>query len=314
MRTNKGNNSSKCSKEFIFNFANRLRTARNNKSITQEDMAEKLNIACRTYQHYESENESNGRVPNLEQIQAISDILDCDITYLTSKNKDTEFRMKYKNAANELGLDYVTIKEFKSMTTSQKHIIDSLFSRTYSGTLLIETIQQMIYYSNPSVNNSVYITLDKYLTSKDVDYESLQNKLNDNQIKNMLSYHLSIVMNDILNSLVNDEALLDEIKNDYEKKYFSNQKSIKALSIDDLPKFNDKTGKLEYNIIIQIEKLENKILDRYEHREKNNNYFNYADTCPKTRKDFCEIIRTKRRTVNSNLYYEWLKQIEELTR
>lgn len=102
--------SSRCSDNFSEIFAERLRKARDHKKITQEEIAEKLNISSRTYQHYEAFSESNVRVPNLEIVQKLSKILDCDITYLTGENNENEFRKDISNAASITGLDYETIE------------------------------------------------------------------------------------------------------------------------------------------------------------------------------------------------------------
>ena len=112
IRTNKVDerNSSKCSYEFSYTFASRLKEVREYRKLKQEEVAEKLEINPRTYQHYESLSESNMRVPNLEIVNELSKILDCDITYLTGENEEKEFRKDTKHASIVTGLDYDTVE------------------------------------------------------------------------------------------------------------------------------------------------------------------------------------------------------------
>lgn len=109
MRTNKvkKNNLSKCSSEFSFSFSIRLREARKYKKLKQEDVAEKLGIESRTYQHYEAFSESNARVPNLEIVSKLAKIFDCDIDYLVANQK--ELRKDTSIASETIGLKYDTV-------------------------------------------------------------------------------------------------------------------------------------------------------------------------------------------------------------
>lgn len=54
--------------------------------MTQEQLGEKLGITARALQSYESTYTVNVRVPNLEIVSQIANILECDITYLTGEN------------------------------------------------------------------------------------------------------------------------------------------------------------------------------------------------------------------------------------
>lgn len=124
-RTNKvyeGNerNSSKCSYKFSYIFASRLKEAREYRKLTQEEVADKLEISARTYQHYESLSESNIRVPNFEIVNELSKILDCDITYLTRENKDNEFKKDTQHASEITGLKYETIEILEKIKNSKK--------------------------------------------------------------------------------------------------------------------------------------------------------------------------------------------------
>lgn len=124
-RTNKRNkerkrNTSKCSPEFAFMFAERLKIARKHAGLTQETVAEKLEIECRTYQRYESSSESDNVVPNLEVIVKLTQVLDCDITYFTGENKEDEFNRDTAAASETTGLNYKTIEILEAIKNSNK--------------------------------------------------------------------------------------------------------------------------------------------------------------------------------------------------
>ena len=87
--------------------------------LAELEVAEKLDIVWQTYQHYESLSETNVRVPNLETVDKLSKILDCDITYLTGENKE-EFKRVTQHAAETTGLQYETIEILEQIKNSKK--------------------------------------------------------------------------------------------------------------------------------------------------------------------------------------------------
>lgn len=133
IRTNKVDekNSSKCSFEFSYIFASRLKEAREYKKLTQEEVADKLGIGTRTYQHYEALSETNVRVPNLEIVSKLAKILDCDITYLTGENEKKEFRRDIKHASIITGFEYdaIEILEKSKDITKPEKIFEHYFGK-----------------------------------------------------------------------------------------------------------------------------------------------------------------------------------------
>lgn len=113
-------NTSKCSSDFAFIFATRLKTAREYAELSQDAIAEKLGIDCRTYQKYESLSENNNVVPNLEKVVELSLILNCDITYLTGENNENEFRRNTAAASKITGLNYKTIEVLETIKNSNE--------------------------------------------------------------------------------------------------------------------------------------------------------------------------------------------------
>lgn len=92
-------NRSKCSSDFTFDFSERLRKVRNARKLTQKYVAEKLGYQDqKRYNNYE-----NNRVPNLEEIIRIADILDCDVEYLCGLQGDY-FRRDSKTIVEASGL------------------------------------------------------------------------------------------------------------------------------------------------------------------------------------------------------------------
>lgn len=63
-------------------FGKRLRECRKQRKMTQQDMADRLNLALRSYQRYEAEDFQ----PSLEILIAIADTLDTSIDYLLGRD------------------------------------------------------------------------------------------------------------------------------------------------------------------------------------------------------------------------------------
>lgn len=118
-----------CSQSFSNTFAKRLRNIRTYRGITQEDMAEKLNIERRTYQNFEADNSTTLRTPNLELVCKISQILDCDITYLTGENKEKEYRKNLFSAAEVTGLEYKTIEILEALKNTTKRNLEEYLDK-----------------------------------------------------------------------------------------------------------------------------------------------------------------------------------------
>lgn len=65
-------------------FSTRLKVLRQNKGLSQEDMAEMLEVSCRSYQRYEA---STGRcTPPLDTLIKIADIFDVSLDYLVGRD------------------------------------------------------------------------------------------------------------------------------------------------------------------------------------------------------------------------------------
>lgn len=179
-------NTSKCSSEFSFIFASRLKTAREHQNLTQEEVAEKLDIVWQTYQHYESLSETNVRVPNLETVDKLSKILDCDITYLTGENKEEEFKRDTQHAAETTGLQYETIEILEQIKNSKKFdshnylhkcilfMLDFLLQRITGRWILWNMFQYFFkeYHftreSNESGSNTVELEADSIVPEKNI--------------------------------------------------------------------------------------------------------------------------------------------------
>lgn len=107
------------------NIGNRIKNLRQNKNITQQQLASTLFISDKTISSWEA----NRTEPSLEMITKLSEILDCSISYLIygdiSKN-DIETEIKIK----------LTLKEFNQLKSYMKKY----------ATDLGETKQLDIYY------------------------------------------------------------------------------------------------------------------------------------------------------------------------
>ncbi len=75
-------------------FNKRLRTIRMQKGLTQQKMADYLNIALRSYQKYEQ----GERSPSLDCLVCIADIFDVSLDYLLCRD---EFIQTHATSADE---------------------------------------------------------------------------------------------------------------------------------------------------------------------------------------------------------------------
>lgn len=253
---------------------------------------------------------SKNQLPKIEILIKLCSLLDCDIDYFITEQ--TDFRKDLAAAAETTGLDYTTIDELTNLPISEKHIVDAIFGRTIVSTNLIKTIKEMLYYSHPITKNQTYIKLDKGLTARDKDYEELEHELNKNEVIDILSYKLSFEMRKIIESLSNDEKLSNEINQDYKNKFF--QKHKKILSVDELPKLmTDDKGNLIIDTDEEIYRIEKKILDRLEKRDKKGRIFDYGIDYLHNYLDFSKIIKQYRIEKTKQDYLSWLKFIDDET-
>ena len=237
-------NTSKCSNKFSFIFASRLKTAREHQNLTQEEVAEKLDIVWQTYQHYESLSKTNVRVPNLETVDKLSKILDCDITYLTGENEENEFRKNTQHASETTGLDYDTIDKIETYSPEVKQLIDKLVLHTNKDNLL-KLLNAILAYSLHSHHAHIKIDVpgaDIFETNdiegKLVNY-SPANPLNDIS-KKMLKYSVTSSLDEILTDTYNDyiddgnSLLWERLKKrgDYEKAAVKNAFEKRETTLD----------------------------------------------------------------------------------
>lgn len=246
----------------------------------------------------------------LNEFLKLCELFDCDVEYLTGKQPYA--RRNNLDAVSKTGLEEITIEEISKLSTSEKHIVDAIFSRTDASSNLIKLIKQMLFYSHPCAKNNTHIVLDKGLTQKDNDYSELENKINDSTVLEILSYRLGIVINDFIKTLSTDKELSEEIHFDYKNKYFTEHQKI--LSIDELPKVSADGEKWTIDTRLEIERIENKILDRLSDRDELGNNFDYRIEWLHNANDFSAMIKNKRLSMTTSDYLDWLNEIETKTR
>jgi len=66
-------------------FSDRLKYERNAKGLSQQDLADILNISRKAYSHYECLGTKNGRQPSFETICKIADFFDVTVDYLLGR-------------------------------------------------------------------------------------------------------------------------------------------------------------------------------------------------------------------------------------
>lgn len=67
-------------------FSQRLKEERKAMGLTQQQLADTLDISRRTYAHYEQIGTANGREPSLKTICKIADFFDVTVDYLLGRS------------------------------------------------------------------------------------------------------------------------------------------------------------------------------------------------------------------------------------
>lgn len=170
-RINKGvkqkRNSSKCSSDFSIEFSKRLKALRENRGLTQEEIAARMYINCRTYQNYEA-----GTVPGLEKIVKLATVLDCDTTYLTGENEDGVFRRDLGNVCDVTGLSYQAVEAIKMLKSDYDNL--DLFFNNGLETLnfILEAIREKQEQSGIGFVGGLLHYIGLYLDSSMIKKES----------------------------------------------------------------------------------------------------------------------------------------------
>lgn len=248
--------------------------------------------------------------PNIDSAIDLCNFFGCDLEYLFTEQES--FSRNINDTAKIIGLQYSTIEELKNLSSAEKHIIDSICSKSTNGMKLINLIKEMLYYSNPLVKNRTKIILDKGITTRDSSYSDLERELNLFELNDILSNRLVIEMKQLLESLCRDQSLLDEIKTDYTQKNFYEHRKI--LSAEELPRLT-KDGNID--VEQDIERIENKIFNRLLDREKDGKLFQYNYPNLSTSSDFSKIMQDYRNKTNTQTpieYHSILEKIDQATK
>lgn len=162
------------------NFAERISKLRQNKGITQRELASKLYVTDKTVSSWES----NRTEPSLEMIIKLSEILECSAGYLL--HGDT-FR---DNVEMEIKIK-LTKEEYDNLNKKMKQ----------EGEFLLESNQQDIYYQSDYLcqdkNKSLRIRLSG--NKKILTYKNYNNKMycEEYEVEIDSSYNLKKILNSI---------------------------------------------------------------------------------------------------------------------
>ena len=99
-------------------FKDRLKSLRNERGLTQEDLAAGLNLPPSTIRRYESSEEG---YPKQERLQLIADYFNCTIDYLLGRSED-----RYEISDSEFNIeDKEVLNKFLKLTEAdQKYILE----------------------------------------------------------------------------------------------------------------------------------------------------------------------------------------------
>lgn len=161
------NNSTICSKQFeSFSdlFHERLRKVRKARGFTQEKVAKELGYDQKTYSNYE-----RNRIPSLEDVIKIADILNCDVEYLCGKQGDY-FQRDSRTIAEASGLsDEASENLVKMKGSSKMAVLDGLL-RNDKFLDVLESIcdERSEYFEiDPNYSDDLYpIGLDEYFANE----------------------------------------------------------------------------------------------------------------------------------------------------
>lgn len=280
---------------------------RERRKLFKKDFAYEYDLDEKKFNYTANEWLSGRNLASLDNLIRICSFFDCDIDYLITKQES--FSKNISSASETTGLEYITIEEITNLSVSEKHIVDVIFGRSAISTSLVRTIREMLFYSHPSIKNNSYIKLDKDLTARDKDYDELETEINEHQIVDILSQRLSLEMHEIIETLSKDEVLTSEILNDYKNKFF--RKHRKLLSDSELPKLiTDDEGNIIIDIDEKIYRLEEKILERLENRDRKGKNFDYGVGNIHNYSDFKKCIQQYRLEKTKEEYLSWLEYID----
>ena len=280
------------------------------RTIFKKEYSNEYNIDEKKFNNTSNEWLTGRNLANFDNLLKICSFFDCDIEYFITKQD--VFSKNIADASETTGLSYSTIDEFTNLSISEKHIVDAIFSKTCISSNLIKMIKEMVYYSHPITKNKTYIKLDESLTARDKGYEELEQEINENKVIDILSYKLSLEMRKIIEDLSRDENLSNEINQDYKNKFFKRHK--KVLSADELPRFKPNiNGEISIDIDYEIDKIEEKILNRLKKRDENKKQYDYGIKDISNYSDFKKMIQEYRLTKNKEDYHSWLKYIDNET-
>lgn len=195
----KKGNKSKCSKEFSNIFAGRLKYAREKRGITQEQLAEKLGITSRALQSYESACTVNVRVPNLEIVSQMANILECDITYLTGENDKDILRKAVGSASEITKLSTDNIERLEKLKPAELYALNQmLIYFPHFLHSMVESISLMNHNGRISV-----------FSNDERDTSDIEQRLSEYNTKKVFQYDLQNQMTDIIESIFEDEYFRD---------------------------------------------------------------------------------------------------------
>lgn len=165
---NNSTNRSEQFENFSDLFHERLRKVRKARGFTQEKVAKELGYDQKTYSNYE-----RNRIPSLEDVIKIADILNCDVEYLCGKQGDY-FQRDSRTIAEASGLsDEASENLLKMKGSSKMAVLDGLLRNDKFLDVLesicnerSEYFQVDPNYPNDYSDNLYPVGYEEYLTNE----------------------------------------------------------------------------------------------------------------------------------------------------
>lgn len=259
-------------------FNEKLKMLRKGKGLTQEDLAEKINVSRQAITKWES----GEGIPDIENLKQISILFDVTIDELVKENFDVKIDNSKNIYVKELVIDHSKdfdikiskIDELTILNNSEEKVKIEILSNTDINLEDAFIIKLDELYNKLDINvkekiNVDNVTINLYLPEKYIDEIELNSKIKKMNINNLtidkLEYDGSLKYLNVENSKGN--IVLNTSKSDVEVNYDKFEGSLEVNLINSTARVSFPTN-TEYKTILKG--IKNKFIDSKDFEDSNN--------------------------------------------